>query len=175
MYSIEQIKAMGKDKTKANFHKLLNLFFVPVLPLEIKREIVSSIGRYEYNDEIYDFIALEAFNNNNPMDIIYQMFRTCLYKSREDKRFDDLRQRIINYYNNEVINKANDFYNFKDKSRADKLKVDKKTVDKQIVNRISKPMLLVGDAEETLSILPDNSVQLIFTSPITHTKHILQK
>ena len=91
MYSIEQIKAMGKDKTKANFHKLLHLFFVPVLPLEIKREIVSSIGRYNCNDEIYDFITLEAFNTNNPMDLIYQMFRTCLYKSREDKRFDDLR------------------------------------------------------------------------------------
>ena len=26
-------------------------------------------------------------------------------------------------------------------------------------------MLLVGDTEQTLSVLPDNSVQLIFTSP----------
>ena len=150
MYTIEQIKAMGKDKTKANFSKLLNLFFVPVFTVEIKREIVSSIGRYDYNDEIYDFISLEAFNNNNPMELIYQMFRTCLYKSRDDKRFEDLRKRIKNYYDNEVINKADDFYNFK---------------EKQTVNKISKPMLLFGDAEKVLNILPDNSVQLIFTSP----------
>ena len=160
MYSIEQIKAMGKDKTKANFHKLIHLFFVPILPVEIKREIVSSIGRYNYNDAIYDFIALEAFNTNNPMDLIYQMFRTCLYKSREDKRFDDLRQRIMTYYNNEVINKADAFYNFKDKLRVEKLRDGKLTA-----NKILQPMLLIGDAEETLSILPDNSVQLIFTSP----------
>ena len=153
MYSIEQIKAMGKNKTTENFSKLIHLFFIPVLPLEIKREIVSSIGRYDYNDDIYDFISLEAFNINNPMELIYQMFRTCLYKSGEDERFDDLRQRIMRYYNNEVINKADAFYNFKEKK------------EKKTVNRISKPMLLVGDAEETLSILPDNSVQLIFTSP----------
>ncbi|MBR0185747.1 MAG: site-specific DNA-methyltransferase [Synergistaceae bacterium] len=154
MYSIEQIKAMGKNKTKENFSRLLRLFFIPVLPLEIKREVVSSIGRYDYNDEIYDFISLEAFNNNNHMELIYQMFRTCLYKSSEDERFEDLRQRIIACYDNEVINKANVFYNFKGKNKA-----------VSNLMRLTTPMLLVGDAEETLAILPDNSVQLIFTSP----------
>ena len=161
MYSIEQIKAMGKNKTKENFSRLLRLFFIPVLPLEIKREIVSSMGRYDYNDDIYDFISLEAFNNNNHMELIYQMFRTCLYKSGEDERFEDLRQRIMTYYDNEVINKANAFYNFtKGKNVKEK---NKSAVNSSPMRLI--PMLLVGDAEKTLSILPDNSVQLIFTSP----------
>ena len=53
MYSIEQIKAMGKNRSRENFNRLLHLFFLPVLPLETKREVVSSIGRYDYNDEIY--------------------------------------------------------------------------------------------------------------------------
>ena len=124
MYTVEQIKAMGKDRTKANFSKLLNLFFVPVFPVEIKREIVSSIGRYDYNDEIYDFISLEAFNNNNPMELIYQMFRTCLYKSRDDKRFEDLRNRIKNYYDNEVINKADDHFKEHTVNKCEEINTD---------------------------------------------------
>ena len=163
-YSIEQIKAMGKNKTKENFSKLLHLFFIPVLPLEIKREIVSSMGRYDYNDDIYDFISLEAFNNNNHMELIYQMFRTCLYKSGEDERFEDLRQRIMTYYDNEVINKANAFYNFTKGKNVKGKNVKNKSAVNSTPMRLT-PMLLVGDAEETLSVLPDNSVQLIFTSP----------
>ena len=154
MYSVEQIKAMGKNRTKENFSALIRLFFAAVLPLEIKREIVSSIGRYDYDNEIFDFISREAFNTNNPMEVIYQMFRTCLYKSKDDKRFDDLRQKIMLHYNNEVINKADTFYNF-----------NRKPAGKTAVNKILKPMLLVGDTEQTLSVLPDNSIQLIFTSP----------
>ena len=154
MYSVEQIKAMGKNRTKENFSALIRLFFAAVLPLKIKREIVSSIGRYDYGDEIFDFISREAFNANNPMEVIYQMFRTCLYKSKDDKRFDDLRQKIMLHYNNEVINKADTFYNF-----------NRKPAGKTAVNKILKPMLLVGDTEQTLSVLPDNSIQLIFTSP----------
>ncbi len=163
-YSIEQIKAMGKNKTKENFSKLLHLFFIPVLPLEIKREIVSSMGRYDYNDDIYDFISLEAFNNNNHMELIYQMFRTCLYKSGEDERFEDLRQRIMTYYDTEVINKANAFYNFTKGKNVKGKNVKNKSAVNSTPMQLT-PMLLVGDAEETLSVLPDNSVQLIFTSP----------
>ena len=153
MYKIEEIKAMGKERTGSNFSTLLELFALP-LPLEIRREIVSAIGRYDRNDEIYDFIKREAFNKNNPMELVYQMFRTCLYKSRGDKRFDALRRRIIAFYDNEVINKANAFHEFRQARRQ-----------LQPVNKIKKPMLLIGDAAETLKSLPENSVQLVFTSP----------
>ena len=139
MFSVDQIKAMGKNRTRENFATLIRLFSGSVAPLEIKREVVSSIGRYDYDNEIFDFISREAFTSH-PMEVIYQMFRTCLYKSKDDKRFEDLRQKIMLHYNNEAINKVDAFYNFK---------------GKQTVNRILKPMLLVGDAEKTLSILPD--------------------
>ena len=151
MYSVEQVKRMGKNRTESNLRVLFDLFRFP-LPIDVKREIVSSIGRYDCNDKIYEFISREAFNKNNPVELIYQMFRTCLYKSKEDRRFEELRQRIIGFYNNEVINKANAFYS----SQKSQLKP---------VNRIFKPVLLVGDAEEMLKTLPDNSIQLVFTSP----------
>ena len=142
MYSVDRIKAMGKNRTKENFSALIRLFFAAVLPLEIKREIVSSIGRYDYDNEIFDFISREAFNTNNPMEVIYQMFRTCLYKSKDDKRFDDLRQKIMLHYSNEVINKANAFYNF-----------NRKPAGKTAVNKILKPMLLIGDSQCCLSAI----------------------
>ncbi len=99
----------------------------------------------------FDFISREIFKDKH-MEDIYKMFVVCLYRSKTDKRFEDLRQRVIKYYNNEVINKANDFYNF----RRNKLRT---------VNKISEPLTLIGDAAEVLKTLPENSVQLLFTSP----------
>lgn len=84
-YSIEYIKKLGKDKTEENFVKLLDMF-KQELPIDIKREIVSSIGRQNDLDRIYQFLSDEAFENH-PMELVYQMVRTCLYKSSEDKRF----------------------------------------------------------------------------------------
>ena len=159
MYSIEQIKHMGKVQTEDNFSTLVRLFYLPSLSIDSKREVVSSIGRYDYNDKIYDFIKFEAFNRSNPMEIVYQMFRTCLYKSKDDERFERLRQEIMKHYNNEVINKANAFHNHKT------ISLMQSSPSIQSANRISTPMLLIGDAEEQLKSLPDNSIQLVFTSP----------
>ena len=153
MYSVEQLKAIGKERTADSFSRLLEIFGSDV-PVDIKREAVSSIGRHCDNDKIYDFVTREAFNSSNPMELIYQMFRTCLYKSNEDSRFQVLRQKIIEYYHNEVINKMNTYYEF----RQRKHKV-------QHTAKITSPLLLVGDAEVTLKQLPAEAVQLIFTSP----------
>ena len=153
MYSIEQIKALGKEKNEANLNELLRIFALPA-PVEIKREIVSSIGRQNDNGKIYSFIKREAFNGNNPMDLIYQMFRTCLYKSKEDERFLSLKHEIMNYYKNENIYKMNDFYDFRQQREK------KKTVQK-----IMRPLLLAGDVLYMLNEIPDNSIQCIFTSP----------
>ena len=153
MYSIEQVKALGKERTAENFTKLLDIFREN-LPIEIKREVVSSIGRHNFNDKIYEFISREAFNPNNPMELIYQMFRTCLYKSRTDKRFQMLREEIIARYHNEIIDKMNEFYDYR--QQREKLQPSEK---------ITVPLLLIGDAEETLKQLPENCIQLIFTSP----------
>lgn len=153
MYSVEYIKALGKNKTPENFSKL-TVMFSENLTLEEKREVVSSIGRHNNNNEIYSFISREAFSNNNPMELIYQMFRTCLYKSKDDARFQELREIIIEQYKNEIIDKMNAYYEFR--QQREKLKPQQK---------ISRPILIVGDSEETLKKLPENSIQLIFTSP----------
>ena len=121
--------------------------------VDIKREAVSSIGRQNDLDGIYKFISEYAFKKNTIMEYIYQMFRTCLYKSKIDSRFESLKNRIIEFYNNETINKMNEFYNYKHSNKKTKK------------NKITTPLLLVGDCEETLKTLPENSIQLTFTSP----------
>ncbi|MBR0252396.1 MAG: site-specific DNA-methyltransferase [Synergistaceae bacterium] len=153
MYSIEQIKAMGKERTSDSFARLLKIFQLS-LPVDVKREVVSSIGRHNDNEKIYEFVKSEAFNKENPMELIYQIFRTCLYKSKNDKRFSDLRQKIMDFYKNENIEKMNAFYNFR--------QLKKNTNSTQ---KITNPLLLIGDASEMLKELPEKSIQLIFTSP----------
>ncbi|MBQ7545055.1 MAG: site-specific DNA-methyltransferase [Synergistaceae bacterium] len=153
MYSVEQVKAIGKERTSESFSLLLEIFGSST-DIDIRREAVSSIGRHTDNSRIYDFISREAFKKDNPMELIYQMFRTCLYKSREDERFSHLRRRIIETYHNEVIDKMDSYYMF----RQGREKLQPRT-------GITSPILLVGDCEQTLSQLPGESVQLVFTSP----------
>ncbi len=153
MYSVEQIKAIGKERTPESFAKLLEIFDSDV-PIDIKREAVSSIGRHTDSDKIFDFISREAFNKDNPMELVYQMFRTCLYRSREDERFSQLRQRIIDSYHNENIDKMNAYYNFRQQREKS-----------QPQHKITTPLLLCGRLSRTLGQLEDGCVQLVFTSP----------
>ena len=154
MYSVESIKAMGRNKSRENFDRLIEIFHGDY-EIEIKREAVSSIGRQEDSTRIYEFISREAFNKANPMELIYQMFRTCLYRSSKDDRFSELRKRIMAFYDNEIIAKMNAYYDF----RHNREKMHD-------TNRITRPMLIIGDSEETMKqYLSENSVQMIFTSP----------
>lgn len=80
--TIESIKELGLKRSEANLKHLIKLFYED-LEIELKREIVSSIGRQENNDKIYEFVQKEALNSHY-MELVYQMFRTTLYKI-EDK------------------------------------------------------------------------------------------
>ncbi len=153
MYSVEEVKAIGKERTPESFMKLLEIFGSDV-PIDVKREAVSSIGRHNDSEKIFAFITREAFNRNNPMELIYQMFRTCLYRSRDDTRFSELRQKIMAFYHNENIEKMNAYYDFR--QQREKL---------QPTRKLTQPLLLVGDSAHTLRQLDDNSIQLVFTSP----------
>ena len=153
MHTVESIKALGKSRTPDSFNTLLAVFSES-LPIDVKREVVSSIGRYCDNDRVYEFVSREAFNESHPMELIYQMFRTCLYKSGEDSRFRELGDRMLNFYHNEILDKMNEYYIFR--QSREKLRARE---------RITTPLLLAGDCEETLKQLPAESVQLIFTSP----------
>ncbi len=152
-YSLEYIKSLGKNKNDENLKLLINIYNQDNLSVDIKREVVSSIGRQQNLDQIYKFISGHAFKKHTAMEYIYQMFRTCLYKQASDNRFRELKQKMLDYYQNEILYKMNEFYNFK------------QTSTKKEKNKIDSPLLLIGDSEKTLLTLPENSVQLAFTSP----------
>ncbi len=152
-YSLEYIKSLGKIKSDENLQLLFTIFGQEHLSVDIKREVVSSIGRQQNIDEIYKFISEHVFEKSTIMEYVYQMFRTCLYKQSIDNRFEKLKQRILDYYQNECLNKMNEYYEYR------------QVYHKKVKNKINSPLLLVGDSEKTLLTLPENSIQLAFTSP----------
>lgn len=153
--NISYIKSLGKSRTRSNFD-LLMLLYKENFPLRIKREIVSSIGRHKYNDEIFDFITNNIFCDIN-MELIYQMYRTLLYKSK-DPRFKVLRFNVLNFYNNEIIEKMERYYVFKHNNSTCRKGIPK-------IEYINKATILPGDNRKTLKKVPSESIQLIFTSP----------
>lgn len=150
--SLNEIKKRGLQKDENNLDYLIELFKQDLEP-DIKREIVSSIGRQKNNKKIYQFIHQEAFKKHY-MEVIYQMFRTCLYKAKEDKNFANLRDELLAHYDNEVMQKMFDFYNFKQNKKQ-----------KETIKQITKPSLLIGDNRLSLSKIQNNQINLIFTSP----------
>ncbi|MDD6055067.1 MAG: site-specific DNA-methyltransferase [Helicobacteraceae bacterium] len=152
--TIENIKALGVNKSDKNLEKLLKFFYDSSLEIDLKREIASSIGRQNNLDKVYEFLAKEAFENHY-MEVIYQFFRTALYRAKEDSRFSDLRDKMLKTYNNEVMQKMLEFYEYRQ---------SKKTQKKQD-SKIQKPSLLIGDNRITLKKIQDGQIQLIFTSP----------
>lgn len=151
--TIYEIKKLGSIKNHKNLDVLIDLFHKP-FSIEIKREIASSIGRQNDNDKIYNFLEKNAFKENF-MEIIYQFFRTTLYKSKTDDRFVVLRDKMLNYYHNEVMYKMKFYYDYK----------QKRITKKKQTHQITKPTLLVGDNRQTLKKIDNEQIQLIFTSP----------
>lgn len=111
--SIQYIKSLGKEKSIENFNLLIKLFN-DNLPIDVKREIVSSIGRQNESDLVYNFLIENAFSAH-PMELVYQMYRTCLYRGKDDFRFASLGEKIKDFYNNEIINKMHSYYVYRQK------------------------------------------------------------
>lgn len=148
--TIVEIKKLGKEKSKKNLKKLIELYH-NTEKVELKREIVSSIGRQNKTDieTVYNFIKDNVFEKNY-MDVIYQFYRVILY-NYFDFRFMKLGEKVEKFYDNEVIYKMK------------KYKLEKKEIKKN--EAIRKATLLEGDAKKTLKTIKDVSIQLIFTSP----------
>ncbi|WP_120946347.1 MULTISPECIES: DNA-methyltransferase [Helicobacter] len=151
--SITSIKKLGAQKSATNLCTLLELFHQD-LDIDLKREIVSSIGRQKDNERILAFLSQEAFKAHF-MEVIYQMLRTCLYKAKDDSRFAILRDKILEHYDNEVMYKMLEFYQYRQNKR----------IAKKQAEQITKPSLLIGDNRLTLQHIQDQQIQLIFTSP----------
>ena len=150
--SIKEIKKLGKDKCKKNFDKLIEMYNDDNCSAIEKREIVSSIGRQNDIDRIYNFIKANMFKRNY-MDVVYQMFRTTLVYYK-DERFKELCEQMKKYYKNEVMDKM---YEYKLSPKFDCKRLHDSSID--------KPMILFGDSSKTLKTIADGDINLIFTSP----------
>lgn len=156
---INYIKSLGKNKTEENLSLLFNLYNNELINLDLKREVVSSIGRQNDKAKIASFIKENYKSTKNSMDMVYQFYRTCLY-NLDLIEFKQLAKEIEDFYQNEMIFKMKEFYLFKKKNKTEYLKPlpsDKLS----IIN----PTLLIGDCESTLSRIKNNIVNLVFTSP----------
>lgn len=151
--NIAEIKHLGLVKSDENLKILLNLY-TEIKDIELRREIVSSIGRQKNNTVILKFIRENVYNCGF-MELVYQMYRTCLYKGKNNVNFEILGDEILKHFNNEVLNKMHDYYNYRQR-RNSKI---------QRVLKYKNPILLAGNNVETLEKIKSNSVQLIFTSP----------
>lgn len=152
MVSLLEVKELGKNKCSENLTKLLKLYDV-VSDIDIKREIVSSIGRQKDYDSVYDFIKNNIYDCNC-MDLVYQMYRTLLYRQSIDK-FYYLKLDVEKFYNNEIINKMNRYWQYR---HSNYKKHD-------IIEKPTSPVVLFGDSKNELKKIAPGSVNMIFTSP----------
>jgi DNA modification methylase len=152
--TVKMIKYLGKLRTPESFSQLLDLFETET-KLEIRREIISSIGRYTDKEMVYIFMAEHAFSVKN-MELVYQVYRTCLYNI-DDPKFEALANKIEKHYENEMIQLMKKYFQKKKRST--------KESSVNHINEYKNPLLLEGDSEEMLESLSDGSVHLVFTSP----------
>jgi DNA modification methylase len=125
MISLLKVKELGKNKNSENLMLLLKL---------------------------YEFIKQHIYNCDC-MDLVYQMYRTLLYKQSIEK-FYKLKTEVENFYKNEIIYKMKRFWEYK-----------RSNTKKESVDKIKKPRILCGDAKIELKKLQSNSINMIFTSP----------
>lgn len=152
--TLPYIKSLGKERSEENLYLLIELYGNNEISLDLKREIVSSIGRQKNKEKVADFIEHNFKSTKNSMDIVYQFYRTCLYNIQIES-FADLAIKIEDFYKNEIIYKMKDFYLFK----------KSKNKFRQTSSAIIEPTLLVGDCSHSLQTVKEKSVKLIFTSP----------
>jgi hypothetical protein len=131
-YSVEAIKAIGIKKSDENLEFLLGLFNDTRIDFDVRREIVSSIGRQNDEEKILRFIKNNVFCCGF-MELVYQMYRTCLYKQTKNKEFKILGEKIAAHFNNEMLNKMKAFYEYRHSRQEYKNKT---------LKQITKPTLL---------------------------------
>lgn len=154
-YTLSDIKELGLKKSEENLDLLISMFNSSNYNIELRREIVSSIGRQKNDEKILNFIKNNVYSCNI-MELVYQMYRTCLYKQKNNYSFRKLGDDIYNYFDNEVLIKMKEYYKYKSKSSSS---------NTNRIKKITKPTLLCGDNINTIKKIPDGEVQLIFTSP----------
>ena len=152
--NVEYIKNLGKEKSLEAFDLLLNLHKSKNnFTGDVKREIVSSIGRFKDKSKVFDFVSQHVFDPDNSMDEVYQYYRTVIYNDNLEP-FLKLKPRILKYFDNEVLYNMEKYHNYRKKRT--------KSAENKF---ITSPLILEGDNIKKISELPEKSIQLMFTSP----------
>lgn len=118
-YTLPQIKNLGLNKSDENLKILLELY-KNISDIELRREVVSSIGRQTNDKIILDFIKQNVFDCGF-MELVCQMYRTCLYKGKFNKDFKNLGEEIKSFFDNEVLNKMHDYFKYRQTAKKKKL------------------------------------------------------
>lgn len=149
--AIKEIKALGGKRDNESLRALLKLWETAT-DINIRREIASSIGRHPDNARVYSFILDNAFSDL-PMDIVCQLYRTCLYREKKLPMFRDLGESIRSFYNNEMLEMMRRYHDAKGQKLLPQIRA------------VCAPVLLCGPNVEKLGFLPEGGIQMAFTSP----------
>lgn len=151
---IQAIKLIGREKKPDDFHLLLAVYNNLSADADHRAEAVSSIGRYGPVPSVLSFIKKNYKSKNNTMDMVYQMYRTCLRNHNNEELSVLMGEIEAHYVANEVLEKMKRF-------RARKLTKEKLKRHK----RLATNRLYVGDNMLHFKMLDTGSVGLVFTSP----------
>lgn len=149
------VKHLGKIKNEESVNILKNMLNKEENTL-IKREIVSSIGRQRKPENID--CMLNMLNDKDPK-IIMQAIRSLLIFKTNDIVFNSLKS-LMNHPNETI----REILNIELNENHNTNKISSEFIDLQIKKYIKNTVVL-GDAYETLKLLPEGCIQLTFTSP----------
>jgi len=152
MMTVEKAKKLALNRSDETL-KLLIDYYHKEDKVEVRRELVSSIGRQNNKDMIFKFLS-DNMLKEPVTEVAIQMYRTILY-NYTDERFKALGDSLEQEYNNEVMKKMKRYYLFRKKRGQ----VDLRSSD------IKEAMLLEGDSQYTLREINEGSIHLAFTSP----------
>jgi len=159
-YKNDKIKFLViKNLGKTGNLKIIDLL-KPLLYKEtntiLRREIISSIGRLR-NEENVDLL-IETLKDKDPK-VVMQGIRALLYFKHIPKVKNALL--LLKNHKNETIKEIISIELSEEKPESKESK--RKKVEKYLP--IIKNVLVLGDARDVLKLLPDECIQLTFTSP----------
>jgi len=146
------IRNIGKLKLNGELNQLYE-FFNTEPKTEIKREIISSVGR-QRNIETKDFL-IEVLKDDDPK-VVCQAIRALLIFKDYEEITNELKK--LKDHKNEMVQSVIEkefFFNHKKQSKLHHTKT----------YEFLKNTIVHGDVREVLKSVPEDSIHLTFTSP----------
>ncbi len=147
------VKTLGKIKKEENAELLFNLF-EKENTTEVKREIVSSIGRMRLNTSVNGLF--DILNDKDPKIVVQAIRALLVFKG--EKEVDKKLKHLINH-KNEMISSI--IY----KEYFSKEDINITTQKHSESYEFLRNKVILGDTRDVLREIPDESFHLTFTSP----------